>query len=61
MKNCGRFNVSKHRDTKGSDMYVTLDKDRLLQLDVQGGIIFATLDLSVFPNIAMAKTFHAYS
>ena len=25
MKNCGRCNVSKHRDTKGSDMYVTLD------------------------------------
>ena len=25
MKNCGCFNVRKHRDTKGSDKYVTLD------------------------------------
>ena len=25
MKNCGRLNVRKHRDIKGSDKYVTLD------------------------------------
>ena len=25
MKNCGRHNVSKHKDIKGSDKYVTLD------------------------------------
>ena len=25
MKNCGRCNVRKHRDIKGSDKYVTLD------------------------------------
>ena len=25
MKNCGRRNVSKHREIKGSDKYVTLD------------------------------------
>ena len=25
MKNCGRHNVSKQRDTKGSDKYATLD------------------------------------
>ena len=25
MKNCGRHNVRKHRDIKGSDNYVTLD------------------------------------
>ena len=25
MKNCGRCNVSKHRENKGSDNYVTLD------------------------------------
>ena len=25
MKNCGRHNVRKHRDIKGSDKYVTLD------------------------------------
>ena len=25
MKICGRHNVSKHRDIKGSDKYVTLD------------------------------------
>ena len=25
MKNCGRRNVSKNKDTKGSDKYVTLD------------------------------------
>ena len=25
MKNCGRCNVSKHRDIRGSDKYVTLD------------------------------------
>ena len=25
MKNCGRINVSKHRDIKGSEKYVTLD------------------------------------
>ena len=25
MKNCGHLNVRKHRDTKGSDNYVTLD------------------------------------
>ena len=24
MKNCGRSNISKHRDIKGSDKYVTL-------------------------------------
>ena len=25
MKNCGRWNVSKHREIKGSDKYVTLE------------------------------------
>ena len=25
MKNCGRHNVRKHREIKGSDKYVTLD------------------------------------
>ena len=25
LKNCGRFNVTKHRDIKGSDKYVTLE------------------------------------
>ena len=25
IKNCGRRNVSKHRDIKGSDKYITLD------------------------------------
>ena len=25
MKNCGRRNVRKHKDIKGSDKYVTLD------------------------------------
>ena len=25
MKNCGRHNVRKHRDIKGSDKYVTVD------------------------------------
>ena len=25
MKNCGRHNVKKHKDIKGSDKYVTLD------------------------------------
>ena len=25
MKNCGRLNVSKHKDIQGSDKYVTLD------------------------------------
>ena len=37
MKNCGRINVSKHIDIKGSDKYITLDIS--LKFDILNNMI----------------------
>ena len=42
MKNCGRRNVRKHKEIRGSDKYVTLKK----QKKIRGSGKYVTLDIS---------------
>ena len=42
MQNCGRHNVRKHKDIRGSDKYVTLKKHK----EVKGSDKYITLDIS---------------
>ena len=42
MKNCGRRNVRKHKDIRGSDKYVTLKKNK----EIKGSYKYVTLDIS---------------
>ena len=42
MKNCGRFNVRKHKEIKSSDKYVTLKKDK----EIRGSDKYVTLEIS---------------
>ena len=50
MKNCGRHNVSKHREIKGSDKYVTLD----ISLDF--GSLFKSIITSLEPKYNMGRS-----
>ena len=42
MKNCGRSNVTKHKEIRGSDNYVTLKKHK----EIRGSDKYVTLDIS---------------
>ena len=42
MKNCGRRNVRKHKDIRGSDKYFTLKKHK----EIRGSDKYVTLDIS---------------
>ena len=42
IKNCGRRNVRKHKEIRGSDKYVTLKKHK----EIRGSDKYVTLDIS---------------
>ena len=43
MKNCGRYNVRKQEEIRGSDKYVTLKKHK----EIRGGVKYVTLEISL--------------